>query len=205
MKSNSLNLKGKMKVVTRAPNWWLTLTGRIDAKRGESVALAHISGYLDKCSKIEGKEYDAADTLLASTRRDASVALGSLFGVKDEEHQHSAGMGESDVYQIRAEQRRLKREKNAAGEREFHRNKLYQIRPVIIHINTSLSERVHKLRRHTASKIDAYVKGLRKGGLADFEPDLVFSDDAADKYHAENDAIDKAIEKAADYKENHDV
>ena len=190
----------KMPTITKAPGICLSLMGRMDSKKGESVAQAHVDRYLDKCAKIECGEYEAAESAIAHIRQDASVALGKLVDTGDAKSDDHKNFNGEDVYQIREHLKRQRRKRQAKTERDAAREMLYRLRPEIIRTNTLLSERVTALRKDTASKIDIYVKGLRKGGL-EFEPDLSFSNAACEKYHADNDAIDNAVERMAYYEE----
>jgi hypothetical protein len=64
-----------IKNVTVLPNFILKLKGRIDAHKGEDVALAHIDRYLKKCLSIESGECLVSEEALKNARSEGAANL----------------------------------------------------------------------------------------------------------------------------------
>lgn len=64
-----------IKDVTVLPNFILKLMGRIDAHKGEDVALAHIDRYLKKCLSIESGECLISEEALKNARSEGAANL----------------------------------------------------------------------------------------------------------------------------------
>lgn len=197
MANKKYELGKRTKSVTHAPNWWLTVAGRIDAKRGESVAMAHFRRYLEKCASIENEECLAAEAFLKSARARGAQELATLAKITRSLPTMLDFVEEHHSWDVLENERRQKAREAAQAAIENSRSALYDVNETLLNGASILDERISKIRRKASAKMEAYLKGLRKGGLTAFDPEIEFSDRAAELYYGRHQKLDNAIANAA--------
>ena len=188
-----------IKHVTWMPCFLLKIQGKLDSRKGNSVAEARIDKLKDRCAAIENKECLNTEKALFVVRKQAAAALAALSSAKANASRVSEHHNPSNTYEIRENQRLASRKRASENEAASQLTNLYQVREIVTHGDTNLAERILKTRKKALVKIDAYVKGLRAGELPSFEPDLDFCDDASSEYHSRHNEIDNAIRRLASY------
>ena len=108
----------RIKSVTIMPCFLLKLQGRLDSRKGESIAQAHIDKLKDKCSQFESEEYKSAENVLAGTRANASEALEKLRKSRRNEEKVPDKENAKTVYQLREYQRISAEKKRIQAEAE---------------------------------------------------------------------------------------
>lgn len=199
MNNSAYSLGGKIKNVTPLPNFLLQLQGRWDARRneGEAVARAHLDRYYEKCASIESAECLATEKYLKSARKDGAAALAAINKNRASISSLPEAVKEEHLWDVKINRDRRAALSSAVNDLESAREHLYDVNETIINGNCILEERVTKIRKKAAAKMEAYVKGLRAGGLTGFAPDTEFLTVAMDKYYSKHSRLDKAIEANA--------
>lgn len=187
----------KTKNVTITPNFALKLIGRLDARKGVGVAEAHLRRYLDKCESIENEECLTAESFLKTTRNEGAQQLAIISKQSKMIPTMPGSVEETHTWDVLENRRRSQAINNAHSAVENARARLYEINEKIVNGGTILDERISRIRKRAGAKMDAYLKGLRAGGLHDFEPGINYSDKPKTLYYERHKRLDKAIEAAA--------
>lgn len=198
-------LGSKTKKVTIMPNFALKLIGKFDAKKGEGVAEAHLMRYFDKCVSIEAKECLAAESFLKNTRKESARQLAIIKKQKKLIPEMPGKLEERHTWDVLENRRRTSDILNADSAIESARERLYELNENIIHGGAVLDERISRIRKRAGSKMDAYIKGLRAGGLSEYSPEIEFSDKAISFYYSRHQKLDDAIAAAASVPKNEEV
>lgn len=183
----------KIKSVTWMPSFMLGFKGWLDSRDGErSVPDAIIEGMKNKCMAIEKREALIIESRYESVRKEGSRALSKITfnkAIEDEIPEPE----DNSPYKIRAAARNEVKRAAAKAEAEQAKLTLLEVKESLVHADTVLSERIRRTREKALMvKIAAYVKGVRKGKLPDYEPDLELKDDAYSIYinkHKSGDAL----------------
>ena len=183
----------KIKSVSNSPVWFLKLIGRIDAKKGEGVAHAHINRFSDRCTELEALECLTTESYLHETRKNGANALAIIAVNSDTLNNIPKPVEERSDFDIRANARRMAKIASAKEAISEARKDLFEINEKIINGDSILHERIIKTRKKARSKIDAYIKGVRSGGIKSFESQFEFSETALEAYHAKHKRLDDAI------------
>lgn len=185
----------KIGTVTHIPNFVLGIQGWLDGKKGKSsVPDARVEGMKNKCVSLEKREALIIETRYEGERKEGAEALLKLANCKRESANPIADSTENTPYTIRARERdAAKRNQNCILTEEAKRT-LAKVQESLVHADTVLSERIKKTREKALNvKIAAYVKGVRKGGISDYNPKLDLSDDAYTIYKNKHENGDTAI------------
>lgn len=185
-----------IKDVTIMPNFLLKFIGRLDAHKGEDVALAHVQRYLEKCTSIEDMECLASEAFLKKARSEGAVNLDIIENTSKEIPDMPGDIEAEHTWDVLENRRRASNKARAKDAVKAARSRLYEINEEIINGTSILEQRVAKIRKRAASKIAAYVKGVRAGGITSFEPDVSFSEIVVEKYYRKH-KRDKAIAAVA--------
>ena len=191
----------KIKSVTKMPCFILKLQGKLDSRKGDSVATARIAKLKDRCAAIENLECLEMEYSLFGAREQAAETLSALDNTKKDIPIKSEPMSPLDVHKLREEAKKAQKKRESQAKAAELLKRLYQIREILTHGDAELEERILKIRKKALVKIDAYVKGLRSSKLPDFEPDIMFCNDASSTYHAQHSALDNKICQIASYEE----
>ncbi len=187
----------KIRSVSKVPMWFLKLIGFFDSKRGEGVAKAHLDKLLDKCTELEALECLTAEEILKDKRQEGANALATLKNSRKNLSKEQEKISGNSPAEIREKLRREKQKESAENAICEAERQLFNINESIINIDSILSERIIKTRKKAATKIDAYIKGLRSGELKDFDTEIHFYETAIETYHNKHDKLDKAINSVA--------
>lgn len=198
-------LGNKTKNVTIMPNFVLRLMGRLDAKKGKSVAEAHLMRYFDKCVSIEAEECLVAEAFLKSTRNEGAQQLAVISKQMKLIPEMPGEVEEQHTWDVLENRRRAGAVRSARSAIESARERLYELNENIIHGGTVLEQRISRTRKCARVKMDAYIKGLRAGGLADYTPEIEFSDKASALYYLRHRNLDDAIAITASVPKNEEV
>ena len=204
-KEEKYELGKKTKNVTNAPNFWLKTIGRLDAKKGETVAMAHYDRYLDKCVSIENEECLAAEAALKGARVKGAQELAVISKNSKLLPIMPGAVEENKPWDVLENRRRANAVVNAQAAIETGRENLYSINETILNGASILDERISRIRKKASAKLEAYLKGLRAGGLTSFNPEVSFSDKASEMYYSRHQKLDKAIAAAAKVPEFEEV
>lgn len=185
-----------VKPVTYAPLCCLKFKGKLDSKKGSTVADACIAKYMSKCAANEGREAIMAENILSNDRKEAAVTITVLQEKKTFLNNAPSQNTASDASSIRENRRNSEMIRSAKTAIERCCERLNTINESIINIDTVLDERILKTRKKACQKINAYISGLRAGKLKDYEIELNFCDDARLVYHQKHRFGDEAITKA---------
>ena len=189
-------INGDTKDVTICPNFILKFIGRIDARKGKDVALAHIDQYLEKCTSIEDIECLISEEYLKKIRSEGASCLDVIENTSNEIPDMPGNIEAKHSWEVLENRRRANNKIRAKDAVKVARSRLYEINEEIINGTSILDQRITKIRKKAASKIAAYVKGVRAGGLTSFDPDITFSEVVVDKYYKKH-KRDKAIAAVA--------
>ena len=164
-------LRGKgLHSATHIPAFILKMKGRKDAGKGSTVADTYVSKVLNQLAAIEAKEIITAETILDPVRKKAVYSLKML-------QDYPAG-----------DPRHTRAEKSIAD-----------ISENIKTVETTLYERVSKVRKKSLAKKDGYLTGVREG-LPDYKDTSQLNADAITLYansHKElNDKVINAVSAA---------
>ena len=196
-KEKKYELGLKTKNVTNAPSFWLKIIGRLDAKKGETVAMAHYGRYLDKCVSIENEECLTAEAALKGTRVKGAQELAVISKNSKLLPTMPGPVEENKPWDVWENRRRANAIAKAQAAIEAGRENLYSINETILNGANILDERISRIRKKASAKLEAYLKGLRAGGLTSFDPEVSFSDKASDMYYSRHQQLDEAIAAAA--------
>lgn len=195
----------RTKNVTNAPNFCLKIIGRMDAKKGETVATAHYDRYLEKCVSIENEECLAAEAALKGVRVKGAQELASIAKNSKLLPTMPSAVEENKPWDVLENRRRANAVANAQTAIETGRENLYTINETILNGASILDERISRIRKKASAKLEAYLKGLRAGGLTSFDPEVSFSDKASEMYYGRHKKLDEAIAAAAQVPEFEEV
>lgn len=196
-KTKNKYITGKnVKDVTILPNFILKFLGKMDAHKGEDVALAHINRYLERCISIEDGECLVSEEFLKKARSEGAANLDIIENLSKEIPDMPGDIEAKHAWDILENRRRANNKEMAKGAVKAARSRLYEINEEIINGTSILDQRIAKIRKRAASKIAAYIKGVRAGGIASFDPDISFSDSVVEKYYKKH-KRDKAIAAVA--------
>lgn len=185
-----------VKDVTILPSFILKLLGRIDAHKGEDIALAHIDRYLERCTSIEDGECLVSEEFLKKARSEGAANLDIIENTSKEIPDMPGDIEAEHAWEVLENRRRASNKARAKDSVKAARSRLYEINEEIINGTSILDQRVAKIRKRAASKIAAYIKGVRAGGITSFNPDISFSEVVVDKYYKKH-KRDKAIAAVA--------
>lgn len=196
-KTNSKYITGSnVKDVTVLPNFILEFLGIMDAHKGEDVALAHINRYLERCISIEDGECLVSEEFLKKARSEGAANLDIIENTSKEIPDLPGDIEAEHAWDVLENRRRASNKARAKDAVKTARSRLYEINEEIINGTSILDQRVAKIRKRAASKIDAYIKGVRAGGITSFAPDIAFSEIVVEKYYKKH-KRDKAIAAVA--------
>lgn len=189
--------KGKgLRSVTRIPNCLLKLKGKLDSKRGSTVADAYIDKLKRKCEAIENVEAIAAEGILSDDRKRSSAAIYNI-SEKQKFLDNKPEMNENtSAKAIRKNRRTAGQISSAQSSIEAGYTTLFNVYQNIVNIDTVLDERITKNRKKTLEKVNVYISGVRSGKLKDYNADFEFLNDAYEIYkqkHSEDDEKIRAI------------
>lgn len=188
------NGKG-LKPVTRMPNCFLKFKGKLDSKRGSTVADAYIDKLKRKCEAIENVEAITAEGLLSDDRKRSSVAIYSIFE-KQKFLDNKPGMKDNtSAKSIRENRRTASQIRSAQSSIESGYTTLFNVYQNIVNIDTVLDERITKNRKKVLEKINVYISGVRSGKLKDYHADFEFLNDAYEIYKQKHSEDDERIRK----------
>ncbi len=183
------NGKG-LKPVTRMPNSILKLKGRLDSKKGNTVADAYIDKLKRKCEAIENVEAITAEDILSNDRKRASVSIYDISKQQKFLDNKPELKENTSAKAIRENRRRTSQISSAQSSIESGYTTLFNAYQNIVNIDTVLDERITKNRKKTLEKVNVYIAGVRSGKLKDYNADFEFLDDAYEIYkqkHSEDD------------------
>lgn len=194
---------GNVKDVTILPNFILKFLGRIDAHKGEDVALAHIDRYLEKCTSIEDGECLISEEFLKKVRSEGAANLNIIENTSKEIPNMPGDIAAEHAWDMLENRRRANNKANAQNSVRAARSRLYEINEEIINGTSILDQRIAKIRKRAASKMAAYIKGVRAGGITSFNPDISFSETVVEKYYKKHkrDRAIAAVAVISDYEE----
>lgn len=192
-----------IKGVTCLPNFILKFRGKIDSKKGSTVADAYIASRYAKCIANESGEATTAERILFKDRQKASVKLKELSENRKYLDNAPAMIDADDIDSIRKNRRNHSRINSAGDSVSAAIKELNEIYEKIISIDEFLEQRIIKTRKKALVKINSYISGLRAGKLKDYKTEPEFSDEASQSYHLKHSDGDEAIKQAArnDFKE----
>lgn len=183
------------KPVTRMPNCLLKFKGKLDSKRGSTVANAYIEKLKRKCETIENIEAITAECILSEDRKRSSVALYSI-SEKQKFLDNKPGMKDNtSAKAIRENRRTAGQIRSAQALIESGYATLFSAYQNIINIDTVLDERITKNRKKALEKINVYISGVRSGKLKDYQADFKFLNDAYEIYKQKHYEDDERIRK----------
>ena len=186
----------KIKAVIKLPNFLLKIKGRLDSRKGKTVADAFIGKLKDKCAAIENKESITAEEMLFNDRKNGAVKLSVMSEVSSKLSQNARDSSLSGVAAIRENRRNESKQRNNESMLSSCIEQLNIINENIINIDTILDERITKTRKKASEKINVYISGLRAGRLKDYEGNFEFNDDARTIYHKKHESGDALIREA---------
>lgn len=191
------NGKG-LKPVTRMPNCLLKLKGKLDSKRGSTVADAYIEKLKRKCEAIENVEAITAEGILSDDRKGSAVAIYNI-SEKQKFLDNKPEMKENTSAKTIRENRRMTAQiSSAESSIESGYTTLFNVYQNIVSIDTILDERITKNRKKTLEKVNAYISGVRSGKLKDYSVDFEFLNDAYEIYKQKHFEDDEKIRKIVD-------
>lgn len=184
--------------VTRLPNFILGIQGWLDGRKGvSSVPNARVEAMKNKCVALEKREALIIETRYESERKEGAEAILKLANCKAKDTKETFGNCENSPYAIRAQARAQAKVNQDLAFAEEAKNKLSRVKESLIHADTVLSERIQRTREKALNvKIASYIRGVRKGGIPDYNPDMTLSDDAYSIYISKHEHGDMAIMNA---------
>lgn len=203
MKDKNLkyDLGKKIGSVTLMPAFMLGIQGFLDSLKGEkAIPDARIEGMKNKCMAIEKKEALIIEKRYESVRKEAVGARSAFLGNLNDVCSPSVKDGDGSPYAIRSKARAEAVRAGKKAEAEQAKIRLLEIRESLVHADIVLKERIGRTREKALNvKIAAYIKGVRKGKIPDYNPDLGLTDDAysiyVDKHKNGDDEIFSIAEK----------
>lgn len=189
------NGKG-LKSVTRMPNCLLKLKGKLDSKRGSTVADAYIDKLKRKCEAIENVEAITAEGLLSDDRKRSSAAIYNISEKQKFLDNKPEIKENTSAKAIRENRRTAGQISSAKSSIESGYATLFNVYQNIVNIDTVLDERITKNRKKALEKVNVYISGVRSGKLKDYNADFEFLNDAYEIYkqkHSEDDERIRAI------------
>lgn len=189
------NGKG-LKPVTRMPNWLLKFKGKLDSKRGSTVADAYIDKLKRKCEAIENVEAITAEGILSDDRKRSSIAIYNTFEKQRFLDNKPEIKENTSAKTIRENRRTAGQISSAKSSIESGYTTLFNVYQNIVNIDTVLDERITKNRKKALEKVNVYISGVRSGKLKDYNADFEFLNDAYEIYkqkHSEDDERIRAI------------
>lgn len=186
----------RLKPVTRMPDCLLEFKGKMDSKRGGTVADAYIDKLKRKCEAIENVEAITAEGILSDDRKRSSAAIYNI-SEKQKFLENKPEMKEStSAKAIRENRRTAGQISSAQSSIESGYTTLLNVYQNIVNIDTVLDERITKNRKKALEKVNVYIAGVRSGKLKDYNADFEFLNDAYEIYkqkHSEDDERIRAI------------
>lgn len=189
------NGKG-LKPVTRMPNWLLKFKGKLDSKRGSTVADAYIDKLKRKCEAIENVEAITAEGILSDDRKRSSIEIYNIFEKQRFLDNKPEIKENTSAKTIRENRRTAGQISSAKSSIESGYTTLFNVYQNIVNIDTVLDERITKNRKKALEKVNVYISGVRSGKLKDYNADFEFLNDAYEIYkqkHSEDDERIRAI------------
>ncbi len=172
--------------VSRIPDFILGIMGRIDAAKGApGVPDAMLEKMLARCAALEKKE---ALKTVKRTERIRSAAAEAVVTIKRNYKKSDLQMltGENGIlspYDIRENARRTRKNAEKHTETNDAVTVLTRCAPELEHAEAVLCERIESIRSKSfGTKANAYIRGVRKGKLPDYKPDIVFDDKGLKTY-----------------------
>lgn len=201
MKNNFKHDIGKrISSVTLMPTFLLGLQGWLDSRKSEkSIPDARVEGMKNKCLANEKREALLIESRYEPIRKEGMKALSKISNCKANESSIPAISNDSSPYAIRSNSRNEAKRASAKADAEQAKIKLLDVKESLIHADTVLSERIRRTREKALKvKIAAYVKGVRKGKIPDYNPNLDMVDDAYSIYISKHKQGDDLIFNAAE-------
>ena len=166
--------------VSRRSDASLERMGKRDSRKGAaSVPDAMLGKMLAKCETLEEKE---AIKTLSRTKKARKAATAAVITIKRNYKKSDLQMltGENGVlspYDIRENVRRARQNSEKRRETDMAVAVLKECVPELEHAQAMLLQRISATRSKSFTvKANAYIKGVRKGRLPDYKPEIVFSD-----------------------------
>lgn len=189
------NGKG-LKPVTKMPNCFLKFKGKLDSKRGSTVADAYIDRLKRKCETIENVEAITAEGILSDDRKRSSAAIYNISEKQKFLDNKPVMKENTSAKAIRENRRTAGQISSAKSSIEAGYTTLFNVYQNIVNIDTVLDERITKNRKKALEKVNVYISGVRSGKLKDYNADFEFLNDAYEIYkqkHLEDDERIRAI------------
>ena len=184
----------RIRTVTRIPCFALTVLGYFDARKGQkSIPDAKVDRFLNRCEGRERLEALMIESRYQSERKAGAAAIAKISSFSSAEKAIPSDCLDGSPYSIRANARNAQKRSSLTAECEQSKARLIEVNESLIHADTVLCERIRKTREKCLNtKIAAYVKGVRKK-IPEYNPELVFSDDAYEVYKRKHETGDTAI------------
>ncbi len=183
----------KIGTVTRMPAFVLAIQGWLDSRKGEkSIPDAKVESMKNKCTSIEKREALITESRYEPVRKEGKKALKIIKEYKD--MQDAPEIQDNSPYAIRERARQQRVKAETKGKQTEAKIKLLEVKESLVHADIVLVERIRRTREKALNvKIAAYIKGVRKGGIPDYNPNLELVDDAYNIYINKHKLGDEAI------------
>lgn len=198
-RTENYNRGKKIRKVTLLPNFVLTLQGKLDSKKGITVADAKINKMKNKCSAIENLECLSMENILFPVRTDGYSLMAKHASSIKALNAVPENTTDSSPSGIRLNNKYESKRQQAQFDIESTQKALYRIREELVKGDTVLNERISKTRNKASIKINAYVKGLRSAKLPEYIANNNYSDSACTIYLERHTEGDNAIFSATDF------
>lgn len=183
----------RIKKVTHVPNFVLRFKGKHDSKKPETAANSYCDKLCSRCAALENHECVMAEEILHPSRLEASQILASVNNSKIFLKHMPHARVETSALDIRANSRNRATKSNTEAEVKVKINRLCELNEIIINTNATLEQRIEKTRNICREKINAYMIGLRAGGIPEYDYEINFSNAAMESYSDKHAFGDKAI------------
>ncbi len=183
---NKMDMGKGIGKISRLPDFVLGIMGKLDARKGTpGVPDAMLGKMLAKCAALEKKE---ATRTVKRTEKIRNEATAAAVTVKRNYKKSDLQMltGENGIlspYDIRENSRRTRKNNEKHTETDMAVKTLIRCSDELEHAESVLRERIEALRSKSFGiKANAYIKGVRKGKLPEYKPEIVFDDKAFRTY-----------------------
>lgn len=183
--------------VSRLPDFLLTIKGRFDsASTNPGVADAVIEKMNAKCAALEKKEALKTIKRTEQIRRDAhqaAITIKRNYKTNDLPPIRSE-VGILAPYEVRENLTRESANRAKKAETDMAVKTLADKCDELEHAESVLRQRIERTRSKSLySKVNAYVLGIRKGGLPDYKPPQHQDNKAYEEYKNSRDESDELI------------
>lgn len=197
-KTNKFKAGKGLKPVTRMPNCLLKIKGKLDSKRGSTVADAYIEKLKRKCESIENVEAITAESILSDDRKHSAVAIYNISANQKFLDNKPKMKENTSAKAIRENRRTTSSISSAESLIESGYTTLFNVYQDIVNIDTILDERITKNRKKALEKVNVYISGVRSGKLKDYNADFEFLNDAYEIYKKKHFEDDEKIRTIID-------